>query len=122
MTFVPVHDVHTDAGVEEEGVAALRILGFSVVGVLILAVLVMVAMQLARTEFRTTGAEVVTSTGYPALVEARIAGQELLTQYGVADAEAGRFRIPVDRAIDLMVNEAAAEGVRPVSNEVRLTR
>jgi len=122
MTSVPVHDEHADAGIEEEGVSALRILGMTVVGSLILAALVLVAVQLARTEFRAAGAEAVEITGYPALVEARIAGQEKLTQYGVADAEAGRFRIPVDRAIDLMVNEAAAEGVRPVSNEVRLTR
>ena len=122
MTSVPVHDEHADVGVEEEGVSALRILGMSVFGSLILAAIVLVAVQIASSEFRAAGNEAVALTGYPALVEARIAGQEKLTRYGVADADARRFRIPVDRAIDLMVNEAAAENARPISDEVRLTR
>jgi hypothetical protein len=122
MTSVPVHDEHADSGFEPEGVSGLHILGMTVVGGLILAVLVLIAVQLARSEFRTAEGEAVALTGYPALVETRIAGVEKLTQYGVVDAAARRYRIPVDRAMDLMVNEAAAEGDRPVSNELRLTR
>lgn len=122
MTSVTEHDEQADAGIEEEGVQALHILGLSIVGSLILAALVLLAVQLAKSEFRTVRSEAVALTGYPALVEARIAGQEKLTQYGVVDADARRFRIPVDRAIDLMVNESAAEIDRPVSDELRLTR
>lgn len=122
MTSVPVHDEHADSGFEPEGVSGLGILGLTVAGGLILAVLVLIAVQLARSEFRAAEGEAVALTGYPALVETRIAGEEKLTQYGVVDAAARRYRIPVDRAIDLMVNEAAAEGDRPVSEEVRLTR
>ena len=46
----------------------------------------------------------------------------VITSYSIHYTKLYEFRIPVDRAIDLMVNEAAAEGVRPISNEVRLTR
>jgi len=113
---------HADPGVEPEGVHALSILSMTVVGAVILVAVVVVGIQLAKAEFRRAIVESTTVSGYPALQQNRIDAQEKLTQYGVADVEAGRYRIPIDRAVDLMVNEAARDGDRPVSDQVRLTR
>jgi hypothetical protein len=39
-------------------------------------------------------------------LEIRAHEKEILTTYGVVDAKAGRYRIPVERAMELLLNEA----------------
>ena len=60
-------------------------------------------------------------TGYPPLRETNLSAQARLTQYAVVDLAAGRYRIPVDRAMDLMVSEAGA-ATTAYTEDLRLRR
>lgn len=46
------------------------------------------------------------------LRDVRAKETELLTSYGIVDTTAGVYRIPIDRAMELMANEAFQEQVR----------
>ncbi len=41
----------------------------------------------------------------PAMIELRQQEQRLVTEYGVVDAEKGIYRIPVDRAMELLIQQ-----------------
>ena len=49
------------------------------------------------------------SAAYPALLENQFEARLQLERYGVVDADQGVYRIPVDRAIQLMLEEAVVE-------------
>jgi hypothetical protein len=51
------------------------------------------------------------------LRETELQANQKLTGYGVVDEEAGVYRIPIDQAMDLMVNEAYQQGDRTYSSE-----
>ncbi len=45
---------------------------------------------------------------YPEMIENRLEAQRLLESYGVVDAESDTYRIPVDRAVQLMLEETVS--------------
>jgi hypothetical protein len=64
---------------------------------------------------------VLAETTYPELREAMASAAGRLTQFGVVDQAQGVYRIPIDRAIDLMVNEQFQNGgAGDYSDELRL--
>lgn len=115
------HDVMAHEGVEPEDVHVGPVLRVTFVTALFVLLLVFVGYEVGQHAFRAGVAEATAMTGYPALRSATEAGLAKLDQYGVVNADEDRYRIPIDRAIDLMVNEAAAADVAG-SPELRLTR
>lgn len=99
-------DEEAELGVEHEGVEAGQILGFALatavaLGLAIFALFQYVDIVADETRFTATG-----SSGYPELREAELNATRQLSQYGVVDEQEGVYRIPVDRAIEIMANEA----------------
>ncbi len=100
------HDDHFELAVEDENIetgAIFRIFGVVVAFVIVLAV---IGVQLAKMTTITMRAEATQVSGHPELREVRATAAQQLSQYGVVDAEAGVYRIPIDTAIDLIVNES----------------
>lgn len=95
-------------GVEPEAIHAGHVMKITAVTFLLMAIVVVAGFQIAHGAFRESTIATTQVTGYPKLRETQEQGLQKISEYGVVSAEAGRYRIPVDRAIDLMVNEAAA--------------
>lgn len=121
MSHDASHEIADQVGVEPEGIDAGAVLRVTFGTVLIMAVLIVIGYEVGQHAFRVGVKEATQMTGYPQLRSTLESGEALLTQYGVVNAEQARYRIPIDRAIDLMVNEAAMES-SPVTTELRLSR
>jgi hypothetical protein len=113
---------HSDPGVEPEDLHVGSIFGVLGVSAVLLVIIVVAGLQISKGAFREAQAEAATASGYPVLRETNVASMEKLNQYGVVDGAAARYRIPVDRAMDLMVNEAVASDSGTQTNELQLTR
>ncbi len=94
-----------ERGVAYEGVAASQIMGIS--ASIIVVVLVAVAIlfgwfeQVSQNKERAVGER----QQYRNLRQAEMEATQRLQQYGVVDEEAGIYRIPIDRAMDLIATE-----------------
>ncbi len=105
------HDVHHGlVGVEKESVDTSLLFGIILGTVAIVITLVIIAFMITDVKSRQFVSENVSSTDYPELREVRAAAASQLTQYDVVNAESNSFRIPIDRAIDLMANEQHQNG------------
>lgn len=105
------HDSHHAlVGVEKESVDTSLLFGIILGTVVIVITLVIIAFTITDVKSRQYVSESVAAIDYPELREVRAAAASQLTQYGVVDAEGTSFRIPIDRAIDLMANEQHQNG------------
>ncbi|MEM1127113.1 MAG: hypothetical protein AAGI71_10710 [Bacteroidota bacterium] len=116
----PTYVEGVDVAAEPEGFVTSAI--FAAAGVVIVSVITIavVLFQLtARQEYaqRTTFA---VQAEYPELREVRVSASNLLENYEVLNAEDSTYRIPLNRAIDLMVNEAAQRPPRAYSSELQM--
>lgn len=95
-------------GVEPEGISARSIMQMAVGGFIFLScIIVAVIFWIKVTEHEQE--QLVANTSQPALLrQVNADAQRMLTQYGVVDAQQGVYRIPIDRAMDLVVQEAEA--------------
>ncbi|NNF02869.1 MAG: hypothetical protein HKN17_00275, partial [Rhodothermales bacterium] len=73
---------------------------------LLIAVLVTAALSITLLRFDRAQAEVTEQTGYPNLQETRMNGLAQLNRYEVVDREAKIYRIPIERAMQLVVEES----------------
>jgi hypothetical protein len=107
FNFEDQFEEEKEQGVAYEGVAATQIMGIS--GSIILVILVAVAIifgwfaQVTQDE-RTAAAE---RQRYEQIRQAETEAERQLRQYGVVDEEEGVYRIPIDRAMDLVATEEA---------------
>ncbi len=92
--------------VEPEGLPAGEILGMMIAIFVALIVLVVALYQLVRLQELSTYMALTEEVSYPIREKREMEGRQKLTQYGVVDPERGIYRIPIDRAMELMVNEA----------------
>ena len=99
------HVHHHFVGVEDESVNTGLVMGIVLGVVVVVTGLVLFAFTITETTSQEIRQRVIAEAGYPDLREARAAAAARLTQYDDVDAASGIYRIPVDRAIDLMVNE-----------------
>jgi hypothetical protein len=97
-----------DVGVEPEGVPANGILAMFGVIVLALTVVVIAGVQIGYAEFATAEVTATETTGYPNLREAQVAGQALLTKNEAVDAANDVYRIPIERAMQLVILESGS--------------
>jgi len=68
---------------------------------------VLVTMALVDVQYQERLLASTMESGYPELQAVRAIAAEALTQYDVVDADANVYQIPIDRAMLLMVNDAA---------------
>lgn len=98
-----------ERGVAYEGVAANQIMAIS--GSIIFVVLVAVAIlfgwfgQVSQNQ----QAAATNQQDYPQIRQAELEAEQQLQQYGVVDEEEGAYRIPIDRAMDLIATEEYRE-------------
>ena len=93
-------------GVEHEGIEAGQIIGFVMAVIAAIALSIVALIQYFGITAETVRYEAVGLSGYPELRESRLDAQRKLSDYGAVEGEPDRFRIPIDRAMELMANEA----------------
>ncbi len=107
-------------GVQYEGVGAGAIMGFIFLCVILIGGVVWVGMNWAESEVQQAQEAAAADLNYPELRQAELTAARQLNQYEVIDAAQGRYRIPIDRAIDLMVREAYLAPGSNYSQELQL--
>jgi len=94
-----------ERGVAYEGVAASQIMGISasIITVVLVAVAILFGWfgQVSQNAKETVAEQ----QQYREIQQAEMEAAQQLQQYGVVDEEAGTYRIPIDRAMDLIATE-----------------
>lgn len=109
-------------GVEHEGVEAGQIIGLVLATGVALALSIFAIIQFFDITADAVRYETAGLSGYPELRESRFESTRLLSQYGAVDGSDDRYRIPIDRAMELMANEAHQDAAnRTYSDELDLT-
>jgi hypothetical protein len=111
------HEIE-EVGVEPEGVPATGILAMFGAIVLALTVVVIGGVQIGYAEFASAEVAATETTGYPKLREAQVAGRALLTKTEVVDAANDIYRIPIERAMQLVILESGSGS----TSEITLNR
>lgn len=93
-------------GVEPEGVDTAPLIRAAVIMGLMVTVAVVVLFSWSNLEFMAARQAAAQESGYPALRENEAAAAGKLSRFEVLDAGAGVYRIPIDRAVTLVVDEA----------------
>jgi hypothetical protein len=92
-------------GVEPEGLSFSSIFGSMAISVVVVVVLVVIGATYAGYRFQNVKLEVTQTTGYPLLHETQMMGATKLEGFG--KAEDGQYTIPIERAMELEVQDAA---------------
>lgn len=106
--------------VEPEGVPVHKIFtaGFVIFGTIAIAVVAL--FQIYNRGVQTTTFDAAEAyVAYPEIQDANTAGMRKITQFEVVDDAGGVYRIPVDRAMQMVVDERRAAGVPPTSEMPR---
>ena len=94
-----------ERGVAYEGVAASQIMGISasIIAVVLVAVAILFGWfgQISQSQERAAAGQM----QYREIQQAEMEAARQLEQYGTVDEEAGTYRIPIDRAMDLIATE-----------------
>lgn len=106
MTDAPNRGHQTHPGVEDEDINAGRLIAIVGFVTLLIAVLVTAALSITLLRFDRAEADASALTGYPNLQETRMNGMAQLNRYEVVDDEAKIYRIPIERAMQLVVEES----------------
>ncbi len=96
--------------VESDGLDANAITWRVIVGVIVFLIAVFAVVEVTGIKFQEARTNATTITGYPKLQETRIEANRLLSNYEVLDIESGIYRIPIDRAMELVAAEASVDG------------
>lgn len=109
-----------ELGVAHEGVAAGQILAITGGIVLALVLIIVTLIQYTQVTTQEVRYSTVGMSGYPELREARNAALRKLSEYGTVEDQPGVYRIPIDRAIELIANETYQQQGRTYSAELPL--
>jgi hypothetical protein len=107
-------------GVQYEGVGAGPIIAFIFVSLLFIGLVVWAGIGWFRAEAQQAHAAAAVDLNYPDLRQVELSAARLLNQYEVVNAAQGVYRIPLDRAIDLIVDETDQAPAGAYSQELRL--
>jgi hypothetical protein len=113
-------DEEAELGVEHEGIVAGEILGLTIAIAVALGLILFTLIEYVDITAQATRLAAAGMSGYPERREAELNATRALTQYGVVDSEQGVYRIPIERAIDVMANEALESETDSYSSEVAL--
>lgn len=113
-------DEEYEEGVEPESVASGQILGLAISIGIAIAIIASILIFWTDSVYTDTRDRAVALSGYPELREVRASDLGKLNQYGVVDDEAGVYSIPIEQAINRLVEEQRAAPAREYSREVQL--
>lgn len=108
-----------ELGVEHEGIEAGQILGFVLAMAVALGLAVFTLFEMVDFTAQAARVEASQRSGFPELNEHRLHDTQRLTQYEVIDADQARFRIPIERAMELIVNDDQSDGAYSSELELR---
>jgi len=94
-----------ERGVAYEGIAASQIMAIALSILVVILIAVVVIFGWYGQVAQETRADATSTENYELLQETRTQQEEVLTQYGVVDEEEGVYRIPIDRAMDVVATE-----------------
>ncbi len=109
-------------GVEPEGVESAQILGLTLGIMVALALIIVLLFNWNTTVREQTLVQAVGFSGYPDLEEVESAAARSLNQYEVLSDAEGVYRVPIDRVITLMSNEARTARDTTLSEELPIFR
>lgn len=119
--FIPVVDpASISAGVEPEGVDVKPIINAVGLMAIFLVIAVSILFNWLNLEYQDAVAESITPAVNPVVRDAVVEAEKNITQYGNAGPGTGAFRIPVDKAIDIISNEAYVASDSAFTSELRL--
>ncbi|MBD3233306.1 MAG: hypothetical protein GF315_06235 [candidate division Zixibacteria bacterium] len=98
-----------DAGYEKTDVDLRNIIGYAVASVIVIVVVIVLMYEYFISAQEKMVYEAVLKPESAELRELRAREDEELNSYALLDEEEGRYRIPIDRAMKLMSEEAYAE-------------
>ena len=117
------HDGHFElSDFEPESVDSGIILGVVLATAVVVVGLVILGFTIFNVYSRKTAEELVAQTTYPEIRDIRAAATGELNQSGVVDAENEIYRIPIDRAMSLMVEQQYTAEAGDFTGEVILKR
>ncbi len=109
LPLTPEEEAIVAAGVEPEGISAHAIMKIAVGTFLFLVFAITAVVAWINVTEHAQEQEVTGMTQPVMLRQANADAQRLLTQYGVVDAEQGIYRIPIERAMELVIQDAGTE-------------
>lgn len=98
--------VDKNPGYEKRDVSPIRIIIFGVIGMIIVVVAVTIVVEVFITTSEKLVEEMVLEPQSTAIRDLRARETEELNTYKLLDSNEGIYRIPIDRAIELMADEA----------------
>lgn len=104
-----------EMGVAEEGIPTGQILAIALSISVAVAILVVLLFQWTNLTTSSIREATVDPEDYTEIRQVEADAARKLSRYEVVDEEAGTYRIPIDRAMDLIVNEAYEQGDRTYS-------
>lgn len=110
-------EAERERGVAYEGIPSGQILGITVAILLAVALIVVVLFQWTNITEARVRAAALDPSDYTTLRQTELEATRKLSRYEVISEEAGTYRIPIDRAMELVANEAYQQGDRAYSPE-----
>ncbi len=107
-------------GVQHEGIEARQIIFFVFFLIIAIGLFVWGATSWFKSVADQAYEDASSNLDYPELRQMELSAARLLNQYEVVDAAQGVYRIPVDRALDLIVEEAEQAPAANYSQELQL--
>lgn len=109
-----------EEGVEPESVASGQILGLALAIGAAVAAIACILIFWTGSVYTEARSRAVSLSGYPELREVRASEAEALLQYRILDDTAGIYSIPIEQAMDRLVEEARGTSPRTYSRELPL--
>lgn len=106
-----------EMGVEEEGIPAKQIVMLTAVTLIIIAGLVIAVFVMVNISTDEVSGRYTSGVEYPELRENRSESARQLTQYDIVDQDEEVYRIPIERAIDLVLSEYDAPEDQPAGSD-----
>ena len=106
-----------EVGVAYEGIPSGQILAVAVSILFAVGIIVIILFQWTNITEAAVRQASAGQSAYEDLRETQLQANQKLTGYEALDDDAGTYRIPIDRAMDLMVNEEYQQETRPYSSE-----
>ena len=103
------HDDHGPTSFEEEGLSMASLGLIMLITVVFVVIAVIAAYTLATTTTQEYKMEAVAAAVYPELRDVRAASAAKMNKYEVLDSEVGVFQIPIEKAKEILLNEAYLE-------------
>lgn len=94
-----------ELGVEHESIGVSQILGFIGAIIAVLILMIIFVFQIVNISELRTYESAVLESGYPELRQVRVEAAREMTQYEILNDAEGVYQIPVDRAMELLVDQ-----------------